>query len=37
MMLGIWAVQLGQPPLKSAGLKGKGNTAFEFRVASRVT
>lgn len=34
-MLGIWAVRLGQPPCKSAGLKRKSNMVLEFRAASR--
>lgn len=32
-MLGIWAVQLGQPPCKLAGLERKSHIALEFRAA----
>lgn len=32
-MLGIWAVRLGQPPCKLAGLERKSHIALEFRAA----
>lgn len=37
VMLGIWAVQLGQLPCKLAGLKRKSNIALEFRAAPRIS